>query len=124
MWNANSDKTIIHIDYTPAEIDEHYNPDYELIGDIKQTLLGLTEALTDKCFDYDLAPFHDLRAAMEKELALTANEETTGTIKPQKILWETRKLLARDAIVLSDVGAHKMWIQNVKSSPSVATVVS
>ena len=110
LWNAESDKTIIHIDYTPAEIDEHYNPDYELIGDIKQTLLRLIDALAGKGIDYDLAPFHHLREAMTKELAATAEEETTGSIKPQKILWETRKLLARDAIVLSDVGAHKMWI--------------
>ena len=110
LWNAGADKTIIHIDYTPAEIDEHYNPDYELIGDIKQTLLRLTDALADKNLEYDLAPFRHLREAMKAELAATANEETTGLIKPQKILWETRKLLARDAIVLSDVGAHKMWI--------------
>jgi acetolactate synthase-1/2/3 large subunit len=110
LWNADSDKTIIHIDYTPAEIDEHYNPDYELIGDIKQTLLRLTDALADKSIDYDVAPFRHLREEMTKELAETAEEETTGSIKPQKILWETRKLLARDAIVLSDVGAHKMWI--------------
>ncbi len=110
LWNAGSDKTIIHIDYTPAEIDEHYNPDFELVGDIKQTLLRLTDALAGKAIDYDLAPFRHLREAMTTELAATADEETTGSIKPQKILWETRKLLARDAIVLSDVGAHKMWI--------------
>ncbi len=110
LWNAGSDKTIIHIDYTPAEIDEHYNPDFELVGDIKQTLLRLTDALAGKAIDYDLAPFRHLREAMTTELAATADEETPGSIKPQKILWETRKLLARDAIVLSDVGAHKMWI--------------
>ncbi len=110
LWNAGSDKTIIHIDYTPAEIDEHYNPDFELVGDIKQTLLRLTDVLAGKAIDYDLAPFRHLREAMTTELAATADEETTGSIKPQKILWETRKLLARDAIVLSDVGAHKMWI--------------
>jgi len=110
LWNAGSDKTIIHIDFTPAEIDEHYNPDYELIGDIKQSLLQLTEALASKRFEYDLTRFRELREAMTRELSLTADEETTGLVKPQKILWETRKLLARDAIVLSDVGAHKMWI--------------
>ncbi len=110
LWNAGTDKTIIHIDYTPAEIDEHYNPDFELIGDIKQTLRHLTDALRSKHFEYDLTPFRRLRDTMSRELAATANEETTGLVKPQKILWETRKLLARDAIVLSDVGAHKMWI--------------
>lgn len=110
LWNVNSDKTIIHIDYTPAEIDEHYNPEYELIGDIKKTLLRLTDAVKSRRLEYDLTPFRQLREKMAKELSAMANEETSGSVKPQKILLETRKLLARDAIVLSDVGAHKMWI--------------
>ncbi len=110
LWNPQSDKTIVHIDYVAAEIDEHYNPDFELIGDIKQALLQLTEALSTGKANYDLKPFARLRESMRLELAATENEETEGTIKPQKIILETRKLLARDAIVLSDVGAHKMWI--------------
>ena len=110
LWNPQSDKTIVHIDYVAAEIDEHYNPDIELIGDVKQALLRLTDALESEGANYDLAPFEHLRESMRAELAATQNEETEGTVKPQKIILETRKLLARDAIVLSDVGAHKMWI--------------
>jgi acetolactate synthase-1/2/3 large subunit len=110
LWNPDSDKTIVHIDYVAAEIDEHYNPDFELIGDVKQALLRLTDALASAKLNYDLAPYKHLRESMRSELAETENEETEGTVKPQKIILETRKLLARDAIVLSDVGAHKMWI--------------
>ena len=31
-------------------------------------------------------------------------------MKPQKILSDVRSVLAADDIVISDVGAHKMWI--------------
>ena len=31
-------------------------------------------------------------------------------LKPQKILWDLRQVLAPDDIVISDVGAHKMWM--------------
>ena len=31
-------------------------------------------------------------------------------MKPQKILWDVREHLGPDDILLSDVGAHKMWI--------------
>jgi len=110
LWNPESNKTIVHIDYVAAEIDEHYNPDLELIGDVKQALLRLIDTLATAATKYDLAPFTHLRESMRIELAATRNEETEGTVKPQKIILETRKLLARDAIVLSDVGAHKMWI--------------
>ncbi len=33
-----------------------------------------------------------------------------GAIKPQKVLWDVRECLGPSDIVLSDVGAHKMWI--------------
>ena len=72
--------------------------------------MRLTDAMAGADTDYNLTPFRHLRESMRSELAATANEETEGTVKPQKIILETRKLLARDAIVLSDVGAHKMWI--------------
>jgi acetolactate synthase-1/2/3 large subunit len=110
LWNPDSDKAIVHIDYVPAEIDEHYNPDFELIGDVKKTLLRLTAAMAGVESNYQLKPFTHLRESMRAELAATEHEETEGTVKPQKIILETRRVLARDAIVLSDVGAHKMWI--------------
>ena len=34
LWNCDREKPNIHIDFTPAEIDAHYHPSVELIGDI------------------------------------------------------------------------------------------
>ena len=39
-----------------------------------------------------------------------ANDDTKGLIKPQKALWDARQALGPEDILLSDVGAHKMWI--------------
>jgi acetolactate synthase-1/2/3 large subunit len=47
---------------------------------------------------------------MGEELAAPANDTGEGPIRPQKMLWDARQVLGPDAIVLSDVGAHKMWI--------------
>jgi acetolactate synthase-1/2/3 large subunit len=47
---------------------------------------------------------------MGEELAAHANDTGEGPIRPQKMLWDVRQVLGPDAIVLSDVGAHKMWI--------------
>ncbi|MFT4521070.1 MAG: acetolactate synthase-1/2/3 large subunit, partial [Halioglobus sp.] len=33
-----------------------------------------------------------------------------GTITPQKVLWDARQVMGPEDILLSDVGAHKMWI--------------
>ena len=45
LWNAGRDKPNIHIDFTPAEIDAHYHPEVELIGDIADALELLTERI-------------------------------------------------------------------------------
>jgi len=53
---------------------------------------------------------NDVRRRMGAELALHADDNTVGTIRPQKMLWDARQVMGPNDIVLSDVGAHKMWI--------------
>ncbi len=111
LWNPNADKSIIHADFLPAEIDQYYNPDVELVGDLAHTLWMLNERVVSRGLpDYDLTDQADIRLRMSEELALHADDDTQGSLRPQKMLYDLRALLAADAIVLSDVGAHKMWI--------------
>ncbi len=110
LWNAGGDKAIIHIDFTPAEIDQHYHPEIELVGDIADSLKGLASAFAGVEMDFDLSQQRATRADMTAEIERFADEETEGVIKPQKVLLEVQKLYAEDGLVLSDVGAHKMWI--------------
>ncbi len=111
LWNPKAEKSIIHADFLPAEIDQHYNPDVELVGDLAHTLWMLNERVASRGLpDYDLTGQADIRTRMGEELALHADDDTQGSLRPQKMLYDLRALLAADAIVLSDVGAHKMWI--------------
>ena len=43
IWNSSCDKKIVHIDFTEAQVDNYYNPDIEVIGDIACTLRQLRE---------------------------------------------------------------------------------
>jgi acetolactate synthase I/II/III large subunit len=111
LWNPHKNKPIIHADFLPAEIDEYYNPQIELVGDLAHTLWMINERL--KCRDvapYDLVRQAELREMMQKELATYADDDSVGSLRPQKMLWDVRKALGPDDILLSDVGAHKMWI--------------
>ncbi|HEB81768.1 MAG TPA: acetolactate synthase large subunit, partial [Gammaproteobacteria bacterium] len=38
------------------------------------------------------------------------DDDTHGCIRPQKVLWDCRQVMGPDDILLSDVGAHKMWV--------------
>ena len=111
LWNHNDDKTIIHADFLPTEIDIHYHPDFEIVGDLAHTLWMLNER-------YDIhggLPFNlkqqaATRRQMQQEFSEHDNDDTKGLIRPQKILSDARAVMKPDSILLSDVGAHKMWI--------------
>lgn len=111
LWNPNGDKTIIHADFLAAEIDEHYHPEIELIGDLAHAMWMLNERADAAApFDFDFANQAACRKAMASDFAEHKDDETVGSIRPQKILWDTREVMGPNDILLSDVGAHKMWI--------------
>ena len=38
------------------------------------------------------------------------NEDDSFPMKPQRVLSDVRKVMKDEDILLSDVGAHKMWV--------------
>ena len=111
LWNPNCDKKIIHADFLPAEIDQHYHPQIELIGDLEHTLEELNvRAKARAKFLYDTSKQKQVRQDMLEDLAEHKDDDTKGCVRPQKALWDAREVLGPDDILLSDVGAHKMWI--------------
>lgn len=112
LWNPNGDKTVLHADFLPAEIDAHYDPEIELIGDLAHTLWMLNsriEQMTDAP-EFDLARQRAVRDEMASDLSAHRRDESAAVVRPQKVLWDLRQVLDAQDIVLSDVGAHKMWI--------------
>jgi len=111
LWNPKRDKRIIHLDFLPAEIDEYYDPTSEVVGDLAHTLWMLNQRLEQaEPLVFDLASQKELRHKMSLELNEHANDDTKNIIKPQKILADVRTVMNPEDILLSDVGAHKMWI--------------
>ncbi|MEQ9604366.1 MAG: acetolactate synthase large subunit [Thalassobaculaceae bacterium] len=112
LWNGGGDKSIVHIDFQPAEIDAHYHPRSECVGDIAHSLWGLNERFerAGVLSSYDLAGQAEIRHRMLEDFAKHRDDDTTGKIRPQKALWEVRNALGPSDILLSGVGAHKMWI--------------
>ena len=111
LWNANCDKKIVHGDFLPAEIDENYHPETEMVGDLAHTLWMLNERLEQQGeLQFDLSQQHSTREAMKLELEAHKDDVTEGSIRPQKAIWDARQVMGPKDIVLSDVGAHKMWV--------------
>ncbi len=111
LWNPNGDRRFVHIDFLPAEIDAQYLPQVELVGDLAHTLWMLNErAARDGSAAYDLEGQAETRRRMIEDFQDYAEDDTTGSIRPQKAIWDVRQALGPRDILLSGVGAHKMWI--------------
>ena len=105
-WNVNPNTKIIHIAAELADVNIRYQPTVELIGDISDSLQKILAIATRE----DEPTFAlKLREQMEQEQQEMANDNSYP-MKPARILSDVRKVMGRDDIVLSDVGAHKMWI--------------
>jgi len=115
LWNPKSDKRIVHIDFLPAEVDENYPYEVEVVGDLAHALWMLNERVDafrrgGGTFDFDLSQQAAVRRGMLADFAEYKDDDTQGVIKPQKVIWDVRQVLGRKDLLLSDVGAHKMWI--------------
>ncbi len=113
LWNADMRHRIVHIDFIPAEIDGHYPIDVEVVGDLAHTLWMLNQrvhAYGPERLEYDHRRARRAREEMQADLKEHKDDETEGVIKPQKALWDARQVLGPKDILLSDVGAHKMWV--------------
>jgi acetolactate synthase-1/2/3 large subunit len=111
LWNDAHQTEVMHIDFLPAEIDEDYHPETEIVGDIAHALEMLNHKIdTQGGFEHDFSVQRSTREMMTKELAIHKDDNGSGPIRPQKALWDARQVLGPHDILLSDVGAHKMWI--------------
>ncbi|MHC4235844.1 MAG: acetolactate synthase large subunit [Planctomycetota bacterium] len=105
-WNPQRDKKIIHIDRSPAEVDAHYSVAVGLEAGIAQTLDELAARVSPR---EDLSAVTTLRRAILDELAESADDDAFP-MKPQRILHDARQVMGPTDILISDVGAHKLWI--------------
>jgi|TARA_Y100000590_G_scaffold245144_1_gene275549 acetolactate synthase-1/2/3 large subunit len=113
LWNKQTKKTIVHIDFWAAEIDEDYIVDVEVVSDVADALWQINELLDAEYKDkLPLSKIEDhqtLRKTITDDFEMEKDDKTFP-MKPQKVLWDIREILEPSDILLSDVGAHKMWI--------------
>jgi len=106
FWNPDRKKPIIHIDFTPAEVDSFYQPVVEVVADVREALELLNDMVRG---EKDPSPYLELRRLILEDLEEGADDQTFP-LKPQHILRELRTRMGREDILISDVGTHKLWI--------------
>jgi acetolactate synthase-1/2/3 large subunit len=98
-WNPQRDKRIVHIDSAPAEVDGHYTVAAGIVGDIADALERIGSIATQK--RERKIPVH---------LSREGADDAAYPLKPQRVIADLRRAMAPDDVLVSDVGAHKLWI--------------
>lgn len=105
-WNRTQNHKIIHLDVRPAHIHSLYQPQVQVVGDISDSL----EKIAVRCHrESEPELFFRLKELMLEDYS-AAESDDGFPIKPQRVLHDIRQVLGREDILISDVGAHKMWI--------------
>jgi len=106
FWNPDRDKRIIHVDMSPAEVDAHYVVATGVTGDIGESLDRIA-ALARPC---EATAIVRLREQIVYEVHDRHRHDAGFPLKPQRALADIRSVLGPEDLLISDVGAHKVWI--------------
>ncbi len=103
FWNIGGEKEVIYFGQGPIGHSEHLEPDVQVIGSLKRILQMLAEnAHMKQLWGEEVRD--RTRALIEEQLP-----EGKGA-KPQNAIRTIRTALGREDIVVSDVGAHLIWL--------------
>ena len=112
LWNPKSDKAVIHLDSTAAELDGHYQPSVELVGELDESLTALTAAVKPRA--------ERPRRERRSSAALSSPDAAPP---PRAVVAALREVLGPEDVVISDVGAHKVWLARRFATSIPNTVV-
>ena len=123
FWNSDFTKKIIHIDFTPAEVDTYYPPNVEIAADIELTVNAVLTELGREtrfqntavnCLVCDDVPdtFKRIKKEIDDRVQRHA-DDLDYPIKPERLIADVRRALDDRDILISDVGAHKLWIAKI-----------
>jgi len=106
-WNPRGDRRIVHVDALPAEVSAHYLPEVEVIGEIRESLQALGQRVRRTRSSGRSVPSSE---TIQKTLESEIGEHAERLLNPRRILWDLREILEPDDLLISDVGAHKLWL--------------
>ncbi len=100
-------RTVIHVNYSSAEVDPVYFPQIEVVGDIANTVWQLTQTLTPQPH-WDFRFFERVRQGLSKDLGERSADDHFP-LYAQRIVADVRRVLDERDIVCLDNGLYKLW---------------
>ncbi|RKZ94075.1 MAG: acetolactate synthase large subunit [Gammaproteobacteria bacterium] len=98
---------VIHVNFSPAQIDPVYFPQLDVVGDIATSIHRLCEAL-DPQDHWDFSYFYRVKEEVKTRLSKYSDDERFP-ILPQSAVHIIREELDEDGILTLDNGVYKVW---------------
>lgn len=106
-WHTHPMK-IVNIAGLPADVNQLYEPDVEVTGDLSDSIYQILRTARRDDRPEPTAMLKVGRRLREDFDELAASD--AYPMKPARILKDVRSVMGRHDILVSDVGAHKIWI--------------
>ena len=97
---------VIHVSYTPANVEQIYFPQCEVVGDVGPSLELLADRVEGRL--HDGGELLSLREAILSHIS-DRSKEDRWPMTPQRIVHDVREVIPEDGIIALDNGMYKIW---------------
>jgi acetolactate synthase I/II/III large subunit len=103
---------VVHADIDPAEISKNRRADVPIVGDAREVISELIDAVTAERAarpPADLAPWWAQLDQLRTTYPLGYDEPADGSLSPQYVIERIGAIAGPDAVYTAGVGQHQMW---------------
>lgn len=110
MWNSGN-ATLVHIDVLPADTDNRYLPEIELVGDIAPTVRKIADRIAAPLqLSDEAASVLEDRQQQRKLLAMQGASLNQFALHPLRIVRAMQDIINTDVSLTVDMGSFHIWI--------------
>ncbi|MGI8798360.1 MAG: acetolactate synthase large subunit [Pseudonocardia sp.] len=106
------DAAIVHADIDPAEISKNRRADVPIVGDAKEVITELIEAMRVEHAEgtpTDLTAWWSQLNALRETFPLGYDWPADGSLSPEYVIERIGQIAGPDALYVAGVGQHQMW---------------
>ncbi len=100
-------KKVIHINFFPAEVDEVYFPQLNVVGDIANSVWRISQEVKN-AGNWDSGSMFEIKDQIDQRLSKHFQDDRFPMV-PQRLVHLLRKRLPGNAILALDNGIYKIW---------------